>query len=154
VSLLIYTNKYAYFAWNILLFLEKYINFEYLTNEQLKSIKIAVLWNVAPCSLVAVYRRFRGARWLSYQGDIRLHGATIQNTAIFILAAVRTSNSTRLKSGRYEMKVWLEFHYTNSFLKCSLHFFSCCRWCYINSWGRRSDEETHSEFVGKFRIVV
>jgi hypothetical protein len=35
--------------------------------------KMAVLWVVAPCSPVEVYRRFRG---------IRLHGATTQKAAI------------------------------------------------------------------------
>jgi hypothetical protein len=31
--------------------------------------KITVLWDVAPCSLVEVYRRFRGAYCLHHQGD-------------------------------------------------------------------------------------
>jgi hypothetical protein len=51
--------------------------------------KMVVFWGVAPCSLVEVYRRFRGACCLHHQG-----GATTQKTAIFILAAVRTSNLT------------------------------------------------------------
>jgi hypothetical protein len=42
--------------------------------------KIAVFWVVAPCSLV--------------ESSTRLHGATTQKTAIFILTAVRTSNPT------------------------------------------------------------
>jgi hypothetical protein len=37
---------------------------------------MAVFWVVAPCSLVAT----------------RLHGATTQKTAIFVVTAVRTSN--------------------------------------------------------------
>jgi hypothetical protein len=57
--------------------------------------KIAVFWVVAPCSLVEVYQRFRGPCCLHHQGDDgRLHGATTQKTAIFILTAVRTSNPT------------------------------------------------------------
>jgi hypothetical protein len=32
--------------------------------------KITVFWDVAPCSLVEVYRRFRGACCLHHQGDI------------------------------------------------------------------------------------
>jgi hypothetical protein len=32
--------------------------------------KIAVFWIVAPCSLVDVYRRFRGTCCLHYQGDV------------------------------------------------------------------------------------
>jgi hypothetical protein len=30
---------------------------------------MAILWDVAPCSLVEVYRRFRGACCLHHQGD-------------------------------------------------------------------------------------
>jgi hypothetical protein len=33
------------------------------------SLKMTVLWDVAPCCLVEVYRRFRGARCLHLQGD-------------------------------------------------------------------------------------
>jgi hypothetical protein len=33
------------------------------------SMKIAVFWDVAPCSLVQVYRRFRGVYYLHHQGD-------------------------------------------------------------------------------------
>jgi hypothetical protein len=33
--------------------------------------KMAVIWIVAPCSLVEVYRRFGGAFCLHYQGDIK-----------------------------------------------------------------------------------
>jgi hypothetical protein len=33
------------------------------------SMKMAVFWVVAPCSLVEVYRRFRGACCLHHQGD-------------------------------------------------------------------------------------
>jgi hypothetical protein len=36
---------------------------------ELLSIKKAVFWVVAPCSLVEVYRRFRGACCLHHQGD-------------------------------------------------------------------------------------
>jgi hypothetical protein len=31
--------------------------------------KMAVFWNAAPCSLAEMYRRFRGAYCLHYQGD-------------------------------------------------------------------------------------
>jgi hypothetical protein len=34
-----------------------------------KSLKIAVFWVVAPCSLVEVYQRFRGPCCLHHQGD-------------------------------------------------------------------------------------
>jgi hypothetical protein len=33
------------------------------------SVKTAVFWIVEPCSLVEVYRRFRGACCLHHQGD-------------------------------------------------------------------------------------
>jgi hypothetical protein len=52
--------------------------------------KMAVFWVVAPCSLVDVYQRFRGPCCLHHQGLI----ATTQETAIFVLTAVRTSNPT------------------------------------------------------------
>jgi hypothetical protein len=55
--------------------------------------KITVFWVVAPCSLVEVYWRYRGACCFHNQGD-RLHSATTQKTAIFTLAAVRTSDLT------------------------------------------------------------
>jgi hypothetical protein len=31
--------------------------------------KMAVFWDVAPCSLVEIYRRFRGSCCLHHQGD-------------------------------------------------------------------------------------
>jgi hypothetical protein len=33
------------------------------------SMKMAVLWNVEPCSLVEVHRRFRGTYCIYHQGD-------------------------------------------------------------------------------------
>jgi hypothetical protein len=54
---------------------------------------MAVFWVVAPCSLVEVYQRFRGPCCLHHQG-YEWFIATTQNTAIFILTAVRTSNPT------------------------------------------------------------
>jgi hypothetical protein len=56
-----------------------WVRFQVLTAA---SMKTAVFWVVAPCSLVEVYRRFRGACCLHHQG--RLHCATTQKTAIFI----------------------------------------------------------------------
>jgi hypothetical protein len=57
--------------------------------------KMAVFWVVVPCSLVEVYRRFRGACCLHHQGDETLPDytePTTQKTAIFIVAALGTSN--------------------------------------------------------------
>jgi hypothetical protein len=42
------------------------VGFEVLTAV---SLKIAVFWVVAPCSLVEVYQRFRGPCCLHHQGD-------------------------------------------------------------------------------------
>jgi hypothetical protein len=67
-------------------------------------LKIRDFWDVAPFSLVGVYRRFRGVYCLHHQTDEssqdtplkrrstprRLHGATSQKALIFILANVRT----------------------------------------------------------------
>jgi hypothetical protein len=54
------------------------------------SMKIAVFWVVAPCSLVEVYQRSTGPCCLHHQGDrpTSLHGVTTQKTAIFKLAVI------------------------------------------------------------------
>jgi hypothetical protein len=74
------------------------VGFEVLTA---MSTKIAVFWVVAPCSLVEVYRRFRGPCCLHHQGDwspsTRLHGARTQKTAIYLLDAFPIQNG--LKQG-------------------------------------------------------
>jgi hypothetical protein len=57
---------------------------------RLSNIKMAVFWVVAPCCLVEVYQLFRGLCCLHY------HRAITQKTAIFIHAAVRTSNPTQI----------------------------------------------------------
>jgi hypothetical protein len=44
------------------------------------SMKMAVLWDVAPCSLVEIDQRFRGDSCLHHQG---YRSATSQKTAIF-----------------------------------------------------------------------
>jgi hypothetical protein len=45
---------------------------------------MAVFWDVAPCSLVDIDRRFRGDYCFHYQGDeaLRLHGTTSLKTAV------------------------------------------------------------------------
>jgi hypothetical protein len=43
--------------------------------------KMAVFWDALPCSLLEIYRRFRGAS--TSETSIRLHGAKSQKTAIF-----------------------------------------------------------------------
>jgi hypothetical protein len=48
----------------------KYVRFEVFTAE---SMKTAIFWVVEPCSLVEVYRRYRGVCCL-HQGDRHLHG--------------------------------------------------------------------------------
>jgi hypothetical protein len=61
------------------------------------SMKMAVFWVVVPCSLIEVYRRFRGTCCLHHQRwrqklplkrrktSTRLHGAITQKTAIFVI---------------------------------------------------------------------
>jgi hypothetical protein len=47
-------------------------------------IKFRIFWDVALCSHVEVYRRFRGAYCLHHQViETRLHGAIAQKTLIF-----------------------------------------------------------------------
>jgi hypothetical protein len=46
------------------------VRFEVLTAV---SMKMAVFWAVAPCSLVEVYRRFTGASCLHHQGCLHYH---------------------------------------------------------------------------------
>jgi hypothetical protein len=41
-------------------------------SKNMKNLKIAVFWVVAPCSLVEVYQRFRGPCCLHHQGDEEL----------------------------------------------------------------------------------
>jgi hypothetical protein len=70
---------------------------------------MTIFWDVAPCSQVEVYRRFKGACCLHHEGFLimeagsisetlvtstRPHGTTTQKTVIFILAAVRTWDLT------------------------------------------------------------
>jgi hypothetical protein len=47
-------------------------------------LKMAVVSVVAPCNLIEVYRRFRGACCLHHQGDdhLKLEGATISETSV------------------------------------------------------------------------
>jgi hypothetical protein len=76
-------------------------------------VKMAVFWVIAWYSFVELYLRFRGTCCLHHQGTLvikavsiseklvgctRLHGTTTQKTAIFSLAAMRTSNLTSVKS--------------------------------------------------------
>jgi hypothetical protein len=54
--------RLAWKLWNHLI----YVRFQVF---MAASIKTAVFWVAAPCSVVKVYRRFRGACWLHHQGD-------------------------------------------------------------------------------------
>jgi hypothetical protein len=56
------------------------------------SMKMAALWNVAPCSPMEVDRCFRGANCLHHQVDelrrstfMRLHGAAFQKAVFFMM---------------------------------------------------------------------
>jgi hypothetical protein len=49
--------------------------------------KMIAFWNIAPCNLVEMDRRFRRAYCLHHQGDessTRLHGAICQRAIIFV----------------------------------------------------------------------
>jgi hypothetical protein len=64
-------------------------------------VKVAVLWDVAPCSLVESDWRFGGDYCPYHEGveeviSNRLHGATSQKTATFIFVALRIWNLTIL----------------------------------------------------------
>jgi hypothetical protein len=68
---------------NLLNFEVPIMRFEILSAVNMLMMMMAVFWDVAPCSLVDVYRRFRG----------KLPDYTAQHSrrqVIFILAAVRT----------------------------------------------------------------
>jgi hypothetical protein len=85
---------------------------KYERHYDLQLLKKTVFWDAALCSLVEVYRRFRGACWLHHQSDTALHGATSQNTVILILATVRTWN---LKTHNFHLK---HFPYGEYLTKC------------------------------------
>jgi hypothetical protein len=63
-------------------------------------LKTTAFWDVAPCTLMEVDRRFRGASCLHHQAtnrplkrrstSTRQHGAASQKAVIFVLAGVRT----------------------------------------------------------------
>jgi hypothetical protein len=65
---------------------------------------MAVFWDVTPCSLIDTDRSFRGTYCLHYQGFGQylpgLHGATSQKTAIFVLAAMKTTYLTKRNIGQ------------------------------------------------------
>jgi hypothetical protein len=44
--------------------------------------KMTVFWDVAPCSLVEVYRRFRGACFLHHQGDELTEAESTSETSV------------------------------------------------------------------------
>jgi hypothetical protein len=54
------------------------------------SMKMAVFWVVAPCSLVEFYQRFKGPCCLHHQGDIHI------SWQAFILYVINISNLTIL----------------------------------------------------------
>jgi hypothetical protein len=62
------------------------------------SLKMAIFWDAAPCSLADIGRSFREADSISraMNGSVttRLHGATCHKQAIFVRVAVRTWNLT------------------------------------------------------------
>jgi hypothetical protein len=79
--------------------------------------KKAVFWVVTPCSLVEVYRRFRGACCLHHQGDDR--GATNQKTAIFSEVARKTRINV-VTAWRLASRSWKESPLSTMSLKADL----------------------------------
>jgi hypothetical protein len=76
--------------------LEK-VRFQVLT---VASMKMTVFWNVALCSLVEVYRCFRGACCLHHQAycpSTRLHGTTSQKIVILNLEKLGEIHMKRLQ---------------------------------------------------------
>jgi hypothetical protein len=77
-------------------------------DEQNKKLKMALFWDVAPCSLVDIDRRFRVPYYLNRYCDewlitlkrrsvpTKLHFATSQKTDIFIAVGVRYCLLTEL----------------------------------------------------------
>jgi hypothetical protein len=57
-------------------------------------VKMAVFWAVAPCSLVEVYQRFRGACCLQHQSDHRLvmEAADTPETSVNFYQTTRCNN--------------------------------------------------------------
>jgi hypothetical protein len=70
-------NK-KYILWNPKI--QHSVRFQILTPANLK---MTAFWDIAPCSLVEVDRRFRCAYCLHHQGDVRLHGAVSQKGGLF-----------------------------------------------------------------------
>jgi hypothetical protein len=73
--------------------------------------KMRAFWDVTPCSLVGVDRRFRGAYCLHHQGDessspTRLHGATSQKALTFMIVMIYSNNNwyNQTSSTHGEMK--------------------------------------------------
>jgi hypothetical protein len=64
------------------------------------SIKMAVFWVVAPCSLVEVYRRFRGASCLHHQ----CHSTTTQKVAVVIICRILVISAYKVCYNLYGRK--------------------------------------------------
>jgi hypothetical protein len=57
------------------------------------SMKMAVFWVVAPCSLVEFYQRFRGPCCLHHQGNETLHHQGDETLIALMMEAARTSET-------------------------------------------------------------
>jgi hypothetical protein len=97
------------------------------------SMKMAVFWAVAACSPIEVYRRFRGACRVHYQGDddagikhlwkvcktsTRLHGATYQKVVIFKMGTAEEFHGTYVNPGSEYIPTRTIITYNVS---CSVH---------------------------------
>jgi hypothetical protein len=111
------------------------VGFEVLT---VVSIKMAVFWVVAPCSLVEVFRCFRGACCIALMMEApstsetsvnftRLHGATTQKTAIlknsqFDQKLLKRHTYTCMCTFSLKLKSVLKHHYIKVKKMCFTHF--------------------------------
>jgi hypothetical protein len=73
------------------LYYEKKVRFQVLTVARMMT---TVFWIVAPCSLVEVYRRFRGPCCLHHQGDesLIMEAASTPETSVNVYQTTRHNN--------------------------------------------------------------
>jgi hypothetical protein len=59
--------------------------------------QMTVFWVVVPCSLVKVYRRFRGACCLHHQGDRHLEELSFSHRSLNIVRSVKSMRQKKKK---------------------------------------------------------
>jgi hypothetical protein len=82
------------------------------TNTLVFSVKMAVFWVEALCSLVEVYQRFRGSYCLHHQGALMMEAARTSETLVNLCQTTRRYNpeDSHLRTHRREnLKSYLVF---------------------------------------------